>query len=127
MKRTLSILVLLAITPFLTGCGISKSFTIHKGWSCGCHSPYHDDHCSHKHKHRPHRSGSHDPDPGHDYFFPHASSTTIVQMDHYPAPRAKPPRVKPVHNSASKPQSAVGINARSTKSKKTNVAKKRGR
>ncbi|MBO6512560.1 MAG: hypothetical protein JJ974_01170 [Phycisphaerales bacterium] len=85
MKRTPLILTLLACTPILSGCAISKSFSIHKDWSCGCHGPHHHHHCYYKSKHRGKHTGSHAPDhPDSDrYIAVHqASAGSLARLNH---------------------------------------------
>lgn len=136
MKQPLLVLVLLAATPLLGGCEISKSFSIQKDnrHPCGCHGPRHDDHCSHRPKHRPRHTGSHDPhspdrpDPGHDFFAHRAASSSIARLNHGSiANRSITPRPKPTpsQHRASKDSStnhAIRADSRRTNA---NVAKQK--
>ncbi|MGJ8637228.1 MAG: hypothetical protein ACSHX5_10320 [Phycisphaerales bacterium] len=142
MKRTLLLLALLATTPLLTGCEISKSFSIHKDRSCGCHGPRHHQHCSHKSKHRGSRTGSHDPlipdhpDRGHDIFTHRIASSSIARVNHGTianrsiTPRPKPTRSRPRAVSKASSNHALSPDSKRTKAniiKQKKVSMKRGR
>lgn len=150
MKRILLTLALLATTPLLTGCEISKSFSIHKDRPCGCHGLRHHDHCSHRPKHRPPRTGSHDPhlpdhpdhpDRGYDLFANRVASSSIGRVDHgsianrpmsarpktTQRPTQKSSRTRAVRNAPS--NHALRADSRRTKpnmNKQSKATKKRG-
>jgi hypothetical protein len=134
-----ALLAFMLLTPVISGCSISKSFSIHKDRPCGCYGPRHGHHCPHYH--RPPRTGSHhSSDHGNHFLAARASSSSIVKLDHrpmakrpsraQPSPRPKPPRAKPVTRSS--PNRAVRVSSGQTKanhvkSQQTKSTKKRDR